>query len=82
MCSSDLLVRKEGKDAFEQRAQDALPLSEALVQKFSEQVDMRSIDGRVRFAELIRPSLDQLPQSLFKDMMQQKVDEIVGINKT
>ena len=78
----DTLIRKEGKDAFEQRVQDALPLSEALVQKFSEQVDMRSIDGRARFAELIRPSLDQLPQSLFKDMMQQKVDEIVGINKT
>ena len=78
----DTLIRKEGKEAFDQRVKDALPLSEVLVQKFADQVDMRSIDGRARFAEMIKPSLEKLPKSLFKDMMQQKVDDIIGISKS
>lgn len=74
----DTLVRKEGQQVFEQRIKDALPLSEYLFEKIGEQVDMRSIDGRARFAELIKPYLEKLPDSTFKDLLQQKLQESIG----
>lgn len=75
----DSLIRQEGKDAFEERLANALPLSEYLFQKITEQVDMRSIDGKVRFAELIKPYLAKLPDGLFRQMLNQQVSELVGV---
>lgn len=78
----DTLIRKEGKQAFEERVNNALPLSEYLFQKIAEQVDMRSIDGKVRYAELIKPFIEKLPEGLFKQMLTQKLDSTVGIQPT
>ncbi|MGD2118866.1 MAG: DNA primase [Chromatiales bacterium] len=78
----DTLVRKEGKQAFEQRIDNAVPLSEFLQQKIAEQVDMRSLDGRARFAELIKPFVEQIPQGLFKQMLQQQIDETTGLARS
>lgn len=77
----DTLIRKEGKDAFEQRVNNALPLSKYLFQKIAEQVDMRSIDGKVRYAELLKPYLEKLPEGLFKQMLKQELDDTVGIHR-
>jgi len=77
----DTLIRKEGKAAFEERINNALPLSEYLFEKIAEQVDMRSLDGKAHFAELIKPHLERLPEGIFKDMMMQKRDETIGIHQ-
>lgn len=77
----DTLIRKEGKAAFEERINNALPLSEYLFEKIAEQVDMRSLDGRARFAELVKPHLERLPEGIFKDMMMQKRDETIGMHQ-
>lgn len=78
----DTLIRKVGRQTFEKYIDDAQPLSEYLFEKIAEQVDMRSIDGKVRFAELIKPHLQKLPEGLFQDMLKQQVSETVGIQKT
>jgi len=77
----DTLVRKEGKTALEERISNALPLSEYLFEKMAEQVDMRSLDGKARFAELLKPHLERLPEGIFKDMMMQKRDETIGMHQ-
>ncbi|MCU7853909.1 MAG: DNA primase [Candidatus Thiodiazotropha sp. (ex Monitilora ramsayi)] len=75
----DTLVRKEGQEAFEQRIDDALPLSEFLFQQLTRQVKMETIDGRAHLAELAKPHLDQLPPGLFRRMMYQHLEGLVGI---
>ncbi len=66
----DSLVRKEGKDAFEQRIlRDALPLSRYLLDSLAEQTDMKTMDGRARLVELARPHLNRLPTGVFRDML-------------
>ena len=77
----DTLIRKEGKAHFEERIDNALPLSEYLFEKIAEQVDMRSLDGKARFAELVKPHLERLPEGIFKDMMMQKRDETIGMHQ-
>jgi DNA primase len=75
----DTQIRKEGRDAFEQRIEQATPLSEFLFQQLTGQVHMESIDGRAKLAELARPHLEKLPKGVFREMMFQRLEELVGL---
>ncbi|MEN8177878.1 MAG: DNA primase [Pseudomonadota bacterium] len=75
----DSLVRKEGAEAFQQRLENALPLSEFLFKHLATQVHMESIDGRARLAELAKPLLSKLPNGLFRQMMVQQLEKLVGV---
>ena len=75
----DTLVRKEGVEQFSDRAKAAMPLSRFLFDQLSSQIDMQSIDGRARLAQLAKPLLEQLPAGLFRQMMFQELEGLVGI---
>lgn len=75
----DSLVRKEGREGLEQRLDRALPLSEFLFQQLTGEVDMATIDGRARLAEQAKPLLERLPKGLFRRMMYQHLEQLVGI---
>ena len=75
----DTLVRKIGADAFIQRLEQSLPLSDFLFDKLASQVDMESIDGRARLGELATPLIRQLPSGVFRDMMEQSLNERIGL---
>jgi DNA primase len=75
----DSLVRKEGREGLEQRLNQALPLSEFLFQQLTAQVNMQTIDGRAHLAELVKPLLERLPNGLFRRMMYQHLEKLVGI---
>ena len=75
----DSLIRKEGADPFLRRIKEAVHLSSFLFDKLAEQVDMASIDGRAKLAELAKPLLDQLPEGVYKEMMLNRLGEIVGL---
>jgi DNA primase len=75
----DTLIRQEGGEEFEQRLRAATPLSEFLFAHLSEQVDMSSLDGRARLATLAAPLLEQVPSGLFRDMLNARLAELVGI---
>lgn len=77
----DSLVRKENKTDFEQRLQkNALPLSDYLFQQLSAQVDTSSLDGRARLAELARPLLRTLPDSVFRELILQRLADITKLS--
>ena len=57
----DTLVRKEGKEAFETRMEQAMPLSTFLFDTLMPQVDLRSPDGRARLSTLALPLISQVP---------------------
>lgn len=79
----DTMVRQEGQQAFEQRLQTATPLSDFLISQLKEQTDMTSMDGRAHFAELAKPLLNKLPESIFKDLLNESVSREIGLhNKT
>jgi len=69
----DSLVRKEGKERFEQRMQNASPISDFFFQTLGTQTDLSSTDGRARFVKLATEHLNQLPQSIFQQMMFQEL---------
>jgi DNA primase len=65
----DTLVAEEGRGAFEARIESALPLSEYLVQNLAQQVDLDTVDGRARLAEIARPLLQRVPEGVYRELL-------------
>jgi DNA primase len=72
----DSLVRKIGNEAFEQRIAGAVHLSDFFFERLSGQLDLNSIDGRARLVDLARPLLAKLPDSMFHQLMVERLAEL------
>jgi DNA primase len=72
----DSLVRKIGREAFEARITDAVHLSDFFFERLSAQIDLESIDGRARLVDLARPLLAKLPDSMFHQLMVERLAEL------
>jgi len=75
----DTLVRKEGAATFEARIRTAQSLSEVLFEQLGAQVDMTTLDGRVRLASLAEPLIAKVPRGLLQDMLSARLAALVGI---
>lgn len=78
----DTLVRKEGRDGFERRLKEAMPLSDYFFEELAHDVNMASLDGRARLAERARPLLARLPDGAFRDLMVQELGKRTGVHAT
>ncbi len=75
----DTLVRKEGKAAFEQRMEQALPLSTFLFDSLMPQVDMSSADGRAKLSALASPLISQVPGQALYFSLRDQLGKVLGI---
>src|SRR5690606_18852805 len=73
----DSLVGAEGRAAFEARLDGAQSLSEYLLQHLSAQVDLQTVDGRARLAELARPLLARIPAGIYRELLVDEGAEVV-----
>ncbi|KJV33294.1 DNA primase [Luteibacter yeojuensis] len=78
----DSLVRKEGKDGFEKRMKESVPLSEYFFDELARDVDTSRIDGRARLAERARPLIARLPDGAFRDLMADELKRRTGAGAT
>ncbi|MGQ0800041.1 MAG: DNA primase [Pseudomarimonas sp.] len=77
----DSIVRKEGAAGFEQRLQAATPLSEFLFAELSRDVNLHGLEGKARLAERAKPLLEVIPDGAFRDLMQQRLIELTGVDR-
>lgn len=75
----DTLVRKEGKDAFEARMEQAMPLSSFLFDSLLPQVDLSTRDGKTRLSTLALPLISQIPGETLRIYMRQELGNKLGI---
>jgi len=75
----DTLVRKEGKEAFEARMEQAMPLSSFLFDSLMPQVDLSSRDGRARLSTLALPLISQIPGETLRIYLRQELGKYLGI---
>ncbi len=75
----DTLVGEEGREAFEARIKQAMPLSEYFINHLSAQVDTHSIDGRAQLGALARPLLERIPAGIFRELLADEVAKTVGL---
>ena len=77
----DSLVRAEGAEAFVQRVDEALPLSEVLHDELAARVDMKSLDGRARLAELAKPLVARVPEGVFRALLVKRIAKSAGMDE-
>jgi len=75
----DSFVNEFGADAFVKLMDAGLPLSEFLIQELSSQVDMETIDGRAKLAEMARPLVNKIPIGIYRDLLIDSLATAVGI---
>lgn len=75
----DTLVRKEGKAAFEQRMEQAIPLSVFLFDTLQQQVDMSSPEGRTKLGRDALPLIGQVPGETLRLYLRQQLGNKLGI---
>ena len=76
----DSYVREHGASRFENLLDEAMPLSDFLLEELSAQVDLESVDGRARLAELARPLLGKIPPGVYRELLTEKLSETVGLS--
>lgn len=76
----DSFVQDKGASAFEKEVHDAVPLSDFMISELSGQVDMDSVDGRARLAELARPLVSKIPVGIYKELLIERLAESVGLS--
>lgn len=76
----DSFVQEQGAAAFDQALNDGVALSDYLVQHLSSGIDLQSIDGRARLAELARPLLAQVPAGVYHELLLEALAESVGLS--
>lgn len=75
----DTLVRKEGKQAFEARMVQAMPLSTFLFDSLMPQVDLSTRDGKTKLATLALPLISQIPGETLRIYLRQTLGNKLGI---
>ena len=75
----DSFVNENGADAFVKLMDAGMPLSEFLIHELSTQVDMDSIDGRAKLAEMARPLVSKIPTGIYRELLTEGLAAAVGL---
>lgn len=78
----DTLVRQEGQQTFEQRLDNATPLSDFLLQHIAEPLDTTSSDGRARLSEQAKPLISKIQDGVFKDLLMNDLSNMIGLSSS
>jgi DNA primase len=75
----DSYVNEFGTDAFLEAIDNGVALSEFLIEELAGQVDMSTVDGRARLAELARPLVGKIPPGVYRELLLESLAEAVGL---
>jgi DNA primase len=75
----DSFVQQEGAAAFENALAGGLPLSQFFIDELAARVDLDSVDGRARLAELARPLLARVPAGVYRELLIGQLAAKVGL---
>ena len=76
----DSFVNEYGSDAFMQAIDDGIALSDFLIGELSSQVDMTTIDGKARLAELAKPLVNNIPPGVYRELLIDSLADTVGLS--
>ncbi len=76
----DSYVNELGSDAFIRALDEGLPLSAYLIEELAAQVDLASVDGKARFAELAKPLVAKIPAGVYRDLLLGSLADRVGLS--
>jgi DNA primase len=76
----DSFVNEQGSDAFLGAIEQGVALSDFLIGELAGQVDMDTVDGKARLAELARPLVNRIPQGVYRELLVGSLADRVGLS--
>lgn len=77
----DTMVRKEGKEAFEQRIKHATTLSDFLFDNLKTECDISTTEGKAKLAQKANALIEKMHNSLYKDLLIEELSSLVGLSQ-
>ena len=77
----DTMVRKEGKEAFEQRIENSTTLSEFMFTSLKAQSDISNKEGQAQLASKANALIKKMHNCLFKDLLIEELSSLVGLSQ-
>ena len=77
----DSFIREFGKEAFEQRVQEAMPLSAYLLREVSAELDLRSQEGRNQLLQRAKPLLTAITAPATALLLRKEVAALAGVSQ-
>lgn len=75
----DSFVNQEGPDMFLTTLAEGTALSDYLIGELASRVDMNTVDGRARLAELARPLVNRIPAGVYRELLVGSLADEVGL---
>ena len=75
----DSYVNELGADAFIRALENGVALSDYLIAELASQVDLDTVDGRARLAELAKPLIARIPQGVYRELLIESLAQRVGL---
>ena len=77
----DSFIREYGKDAFEQRVREAMPLSGYLLREAGAELDLRSQEGRNQLLQRAKPLLTAITAPATALLLRKEVAALAGVSQ-
>ncbi|AUD79592.1 DNA primase [Kangiella profundi] len=78
----DSMVRKVGKEQFEEMIGKATPLFEFILEHLSAQVDLSSVSGRGQLVHLAKPYLDKITDPIYHEFFSSALSEKAKLSES
>lgn len=78
----DSMIRKIGTANFQQQMQQALPLADFFFEHLCQQVNLQTLEGKAKLANLAQNLLYKIQNGVFQQLMLDKLASLVGMNAT
>jgi len=69
----DTMVKKVGKDSFQQLVQNATPLPDFLINTLKQKADLNRLDGRAKLTKLAKPLIQHMPKGVLRDLLVERL---------
>ncbi len=76
----DSLVHREGHEGFARRLETAMPLSERLLQRLQQEIDMSSAEGRAALLDRAKKTLTNVQAPAFRSLMLQSLEQLTQLS--
>ena len=78
----DSYVNEHGADAFIEALDNGVALSDHLIAELAQQVDLGTVDGRARLAELAKPLVAKIPAGVYRELLLGSLAKTVGLSSS
>lgn len=74
----DTMVKKTGKQGFEDLIDQAMPLPDFLIETLKSKADINRLDGRAKLAKLAKPMIQKMPKGILRSLI---IEQVVALTQ-